>query len=46
MITAGLTLSVAMVAICDYFIRLAIIFAFWLQILAIILYFQQWLYKV
>jgi hypothetical protein len=33
---AGLTLSVAKVAICDYFIRLAIIFAFWLQNLAII----------
>jgi hypothetical protein len=27
---SGLTLSVAIVAICDYLIRLAIIFAFWL----------------
>jgi hypothetical protein len=39
-------LSVAIVAICDYFIRLAIIFAFWLQNLAIIFHFQQCLHKV
>jgi hypothetical protein len=45
-IDTGLTLSVAIVAICDYFLTLAIIFAFWLQNLAIIFYFQQCLYKV
>jgi hypothetical protein len=46
LVLSGLTLSVAMVTICDNFMRLAIIFAFWLQKLAIIFYFQHCLNAV